>query len=125
MLLQGIAIIALIYANQTLHFILISVILGLGTAVVYPAFLASIADDTNPNQRAESIGIFRLWRDSGYAFGAILSGTLADSLGLNYAVGIIGFLTLLSALIIQLRMHCSVKKMNCAFPQKPSMALAN
>ena len=124
MLLQGIAIVALIYANSTLHFISISVFLGLGTAVVYPAFLASIADDTNPAQRAESIGIFRLWRDSGYAFGAILSGILADTLGLNYAVGSIGFLTVLSALIIQVRMHCKVKNMNCAFPKKPSPALA-
>ena len=124
MLLQGIAIVALIYANSTIHFVSISVFLGLGTAVVYPAFLASIADDTNPAQRAESIGIFRLWRDSGYAFGAILSGILADTLGLNYAVGSIGFLTVLSAFIIQFRMHCNVKKLKCVSPQKPSVSLA-
>lgn len=115
MLLQGIAIFALIYASSALHFMIISVLLGLGTAVVYPAFLASIADDTNPVQRAESIGIFRLWRDSGYAFGAIISGILADTLGLNYAVGSIGFLTVLSALIIQARMHCSIQKMDRLF----------
>ncbi len=107
MLFQGIAIVLLVYASTQIHFILISIILGLGTAVVYPAFLAAIADDTPPGQRAESIGIFRLWRDSGYAFGAILSGILADSLGLNYAIGSIGFLTMLSAIIIQFRMHSS------------------
>lgn len=107
MLFQGIAIVLLVYASTQIDYILISIILGLGTAVVYPAFLAAIADDTHPGQRAESIGIFRLWRDSGYAFGAILSGLLADSLGLNYAIGSIGFLTLLSAIIIQFRMHSS------------------
>ncbi|HEY0670192.1 MAG TPA: MFS transporter [Sphingobacteriaceae bacterium] len=109
MLLQGIAIVLLVYAHSTFHFVTISVILGLGTAVVYPAFLAAIADDTRPEQRAKSIGVFRLWRDSGYAFGAILSGILADSLGLNYAVGFIGVLTILSALIIQARMRCTTQ----------------
>ena len=106
MLLQGIAIMLLVYASTQVHYISISVILGLGTAVVYPAFLAAIAHDTTPAQRAESIGIFRLWRDSGYAFGAILSGILADTLGLNYAIGSIGILTLLSAMVIQFRMSC-------------------
>ena len=106
MLLQGIAIVLLVYATTQAHYISISVVLGLGTAVVYPAFLAAIAHDTTPSQRAESIGIFRLWRDSGYAFGAILSGLLADTLGLNYAIGGIGILTLLSAIVIQFRMSC-------------------
>jgi MFS family permease len=106
MLFQGIAIVMMVYATQTLHYIVVSVILGLGTAIVYPAFLAAIADDTNPNQRAESIGVFRLWRDSGYAFGAILSGILADYFGINYAIGAIGFLTVFSAIVIQWRMTC-------------------
>ena len=112
MLFQGFAIVLLVYASTKIHFIFISIILGLGTAVVYPAFLAAIADDTHPGQRAESIGIFRLWRDSGYAFGAILSGILADSLGLNYAIGSIGFLTMLSAIFIQVRMHSSSLSLN-------------
>jgi hypothetical protein len=58
-------------------------------------------------QRAESIEVFRLWRDSGYGFGAILSGILADLLGINFAVIGIGALTLISAGIIQLRMSCN------------------
>jgi len=107
MLLQGLAIVLLAVANQTLHYYIISIILGVGTAVVYPAFLAAIADNTSPVQRAESIGIFRLWRDSGYAFGAILSGILADELGIHSAVASIGVLTILSAVIIQLRMNCN------------------
>ncbi len=104
MLMQGIAIIFMGYAAEMYHYILISVILGLGTAIVYPAFLAAIADYTNPGQRAESIGVFRLWRDSGYVFGALLSGALADAFGLEAAVINIGVLTALSALLIKFRM---------------------
>jgi MFS family permease len=108
MLMQGIAIILLVFASSIFQYVAVSVILGLGTAVVYPTFLAAIADATSPKQRAESIGVFRFWRDSGYAFGAILSGVLADSFGLNYAIGVIGFLTIISAVIIQLRMYCII-----------------
>jgi len=104
MLLQGIAIVGIIYALTTVHYITISVLIGLGTALVYPTFLAAIASETTPEQRAESLGIFRFWRDAGYAFGAIVSGLLADYLGLSYAIGLIGFLTMISALIIELRM---------------------
>jgi MFS family permease len=108
MLLQGIAIIVLVFASSLSHYIMVSVILGLGTAVVYPTFLAAIAEDTHPQQRAESIGVFRFWRDSGYAFGAILSGLLADVFGMSVAILSIGILTLISALVIQRRMRCRV-----------------
>ncbi|WP_411275162.1 MFS transporter [Daejeonella sp.] len=104
MLIQGIAIIFMGYAAAMYHYILISIILGIGTAIVYPAFLAAIADYTNPGQRAESIGVFRLWRDSGYVFGALLSGALADAFGLEAAVINIGVLTALSAFLIKFRM---------------------
>lgn len=104
MLMQGVAIMFMGYAAAMYHYIFISVILGIGTAVVYPAFLAAIADYTNPGQRAESIGVFRLWRDSGYVFGALLSGILADAFGLEIAVINIGVLTVLSGMIIKFRM---------------------
>ncbi|HYK77307.1 MAG TPA: MFS transporter [Daejeonella sp.] len=107
MLIQGIGIALLVLAVGVLHYLFISIVLGLGTAIVYPAFLAAIADDTHPEQRAESIGIFRLWRDSGYAFGAILSGLLADSFGINAAIFSIGVLTIISAVIVKFRMTCS------------------
>jgi MFS family permease len=58
---------------------------GLGT-IVYPTFLSAIAQATTPHQRAESIGTFRLWRDLGYAIGAIISGITADLFGVNYAI---------------------------------------
>jgi MFS family permease len=75
MLIQGIAILLIPIAQTKLILIIISICLGLGTALVYPTFLSTIAQATNPAQRAESIGTFRLWRDLGYAFGAILSGS--------------------------------------------------
>jgi MFS family permease len=77
----------------------------LGTALVYPTFLAAVADYTHPTQRAKSIGIFRLWRDLGYAVGAVITGIIADTLGLLTSVGTIASLTLISALIILIRMN--------------------
>lgn len=86
------------------HYILISILLGLGTAIVYPAFFAAIADYINPEELTESIGVFRLWRNSGYVFGAILSGVIFDAFGIVAAVISIGVLTILSALLIKFRM---------------------
>lgn len=105
MLLQGLTLLALLFAITFVHFAALSVLLGLGTALVYPTFLAAIADDVHPEQRAESIGIFRLWRDLGYAFGALMTGVMADAMGLGWAVGSIGALTVFSALVIALRME--------------------
>lgn len=105
MLLQGGAILSCIWAQTFFAFASISVVLGLGTAVVYPTFLAAIADNTHPSQRAQSIGVYRLWRDLGYAVGAILTGLLADFWSVNTAIFTIGSITLLSALVIQLRMR--------------------
>jgi MFS family permease len=106
MLLQAIALIILIWANTMLHFIVLSSILGWGTAMVYPTFLATVAENTNPQDRAKSIGIFRLWRDLGYAIGAILTGIIADLISINAAILFIGLLTFVSALIIRYRMKC-------------------
>ncbi len=106
MFIQAIAIIALVWASSMFHYIIISSILGWGTAMVYPTFLATVAENTNPQDRAKSIGIFRLWRDLGYAIGAILTGIIADLLSINAAILFIGFLTLISALIIRYRMKC-------------------
>ncbi len=104
-LLQGLALLLMVYASTFLHFVVLSLVLGIGTAIVYPTFLAAMADYTHPIQRAESIGVFRLWRDLGYAIGALLTGILADYLGIYWAVGAIGFLTLLSAIVILVRMQ--------------------
>lgn len=106
MLLQGIALVLLIFANSMTQFVFLSSLLGIGTAMVYPTFLATVAENTHPSDRAHSLGIFRLWRDLGYAIGAILTGVIADTLGINASVLIIGLLTLSSAMIIFYRMRC-------------------
>jgi MFS family permease len=114
MFLQGIALLGMIWANSFFSFIALSSLLGIGTAVVYPTFLAAISDYTHPHERAQSIGIFRLWRDLGYAIGAVATGLIADRLGLLAPVVVVGFLTVASSLLIKFRMSCSNHPVNTA-----------
>lgn len=104
MLIQGIVLGLMVFTKQYSHFIVLSAFLGIGTAMVYPTFLAGIAEYTNPKQRAECIGIFRLWRDMGYALGAILTGLIADAFGISASIGMIAIITIISSLIIKFRM---------------------
>lgn len=106
MLLQGVALVALLFASTMTHFIILSSLLGLGTALVYPTFLAAIAENTHPEDRASGLGVFRFWRDMGYAIGAVLTGIIADALGVNASILVIGMLTLFSSTIILFRMNC-------------------
>jgi MFS family permease len=71
-------------------------LLGLGTAMVYPTLLAAIGDVAHPAWRGSSVGVYRLWRDGGYVVGAVLAGVLADLFSIEWAIGVIGALTLLS-----------------------------
>lgn len=107
MFLQTIALVFLVFAEKTSHFLVLSILLGIGTALVYPTFLATIAENTHPLDRAKSIGIFRLWRDLGYAIGAILTGILADLFSLEVAILCIGILTGISSFVILFRMNDS------------------
>ncbi len=109
MLLQAMALLLLVWANSLFHFVILSSILGWGTAMVYPTFLATVAENTNPRDRAKSVGTFRLWRDLGYAIGAILTGIIADLFSISTAILFISILTFISAGIIAIRMHCSSK----------------
>ncbi|MEH6620718.1 MFS transporter [Maribacter arcticus] len=109
MLLQGLAILLIPFSSDFYVLVSISAILGLGTALVYPTFLSTIAQATSPKQRAESIGTFRLWRDLGYAFGAVISGVTADLFGIEYAIFLIGGLTIISSLVIKFRMPEQIK----------------
>lgn len=104
MLLQAIVLIFFIWATSFTHFIILAALLGWGTAMVYPTFLATVAENTHPQDRAKSIGIFRLWRDLGYAVGAILTGIIADQWGVIASIVFIGVLTFLSAGVILFRM---------------------
>jgi MFS family permease len=112
MLLQGAALVVMVWANTFWMFVFLSSILGIGTAIVYPTFLAAVSDHTHPEQRPQSIGIFRLWRDLGYAIGAVLTGVMADRYGLLAPVLFIGLLTILSAMILQYRMSCAKEQTN-------------
>lgn len=104
MLVQSVGIAGFLWANSTLQYAFCSIFLGLGTAAVYPVFLSAVADNTHPDQRAESIGIFRLWRDLGYLFGALITGFLSDWMGAGAAIIAVGSLTAISAFVIQYRM---------------------
>jgi MFS family permease len=77
-----------------------AVLLGLGTAMVYPTLLAAIGDVAHPAWRASAVGVYRLWRDLGYAFGALLAGAIADLLGLRWAIGAVGLLTFGSGVVV-------------------------
>lgn len=124
MLLQGLAILFIPMSSDFYVLTSISVILGLGTALVYPTFLSTIAQVTSPRQRAESIGSFRLWRDLGYAFGAVISGITADLFGVEYAIFLIGGLTIVSSLIIKFRMPEQIKNVKeCIEANKVRQAL--
>jgi MFS family permease len=87
-----------------------AVLLGVGTAMVYPTLLAAISDVAHPSWRASAVGVYRLWRDAGYAFGALLSGIIADLLGVVWAIRVVGALTLASGLVVALRMTETLKR---------------
>jgi MFS family permease len=67
--------------------------------MVYPTLLATIGDVAHPSWRASSVGVYRLWRDGGYAVGAVLAGLIADALGLRWAITAVGCLTVFSGLL--------------------------
>jgi MFS family permease len=104
MLIQGASILFLPFIINFELLLSLSIMIGIGTAIVYPTFLTVIAEESSPTQRAESIGIFRLWRDLGYAIGAIVSGITADFFGIKFSILLIGLITIFSSFIIQFRM---------------------
>lgn len=100
MWLQAAAIFAVILADGFRPWVAAAVLLGLGTAMVYPTLLAAIGDVAHPAWRASAVGVYRLWRDAGYAVGALLAGAVADLLGLRWAIGVVGALTLASGIVV-------------------------
>jgi MFS family permease len=89
-----------------------SVLLGVGTAMVYPALIAAVSDHSHPSWRARSLSIYRFWRDLGYAVGALSAGIIADTLGLSWAIGFVGVLTFSSGTIVALFMRETPKGRN-------------
>ena len=105
MLLQASAL-ALIAASHDLWlWFAAAALLGIGTAMVYPTLLAVIGDVAHPSWRASAVGVYRLWRDLGFAVGALLAGLLADQLGLAVAIWIVAALTAASGIVVLIRMY--------------------
>jgi MFS family permease len=92
------------------------VLLGLGTAMVYPTLLAGIGDVAHPSWRASSVGVYRLWRDLGYAVGAVLAGLTADALGLSAAIWLIAGITFASGAVVAVRMNETHRSRAVAVP---------
>ncbi|MGB5233617.1 MAG: MFS transporter [Candidatus Macondimonas sp.] len=105
MWVQAVGIVVTALAMDFFDFSLGAVLLGVGTAMVYPTLLAAIGDVAHPLWRASAVGVYRLWRDLGYAVGALLAGFTADLFGLAAAVWLVAGLTFLSGVIAAVRMN--------------------
>jgi len=105
MWLQALGILVIDLGDAYSAYVLGAVLLGAGTAMVYPTLLAAIGDVAHPAWRASAVGVYRLWRDSGYAFGALLAGVIADFAGLSASLQTVAVLTFLSGVVVMLRMR--------------------
>jgi MFS family permease len=105
MWLQAVALALIALADSFTPWAVAAMLLGAGTAMVYPTLLASIGDVAHPAWRARSVGVYRLWRDGGFAVGALLAGIVADALGVDAAVWTVAGLTAVSGLVVALRMY--------------------
>jgi MFS family permease len=99
----GIAL--MVAGRSTGIFVVSGVLLGLGTAMVYPTLLAAIGDVAHPSWRSSAVGVYRLWRDAGYAAGAVVAGFTADALGVPAAIALVAILTGLSGTLVAVRMR--------------------
>ncbi len=105
MLVQACAIGLIASTSAFAAWILAAALLGLGTAMVYPTLLAAVADAADPAWRGAAVGVYRLWRDLGFAVGAIVVGVLADRAGMPFAIGAVAVLTAGSGLVVLVRMR--------------------
>jgi MFS family permease len=105
MLVQAAALAVVATADTFTIWVLASVLLGAGTAMVYPTLLAVIGDIAHPSWRARAVGVYRLWRDGGFAVGALLAGLVADLWGLRAAIWAVAALTAASGVIVAVRMY--------------------
>ena len=105
MLTQAAALALIASGDSFTWWILATALLGAGTAMVYPTLLAAIGDVAHPLWRARAVGVYRLWRDSGYAVGAIIGGVTADLWGLRAAIWAAAAITVASGLAVAVRMY--------------------
>jgi MFS family permease len=105
MLVQAVALAGTALAGSFTLWATMAILLGIGTAMVYPTLLAAISDVAHPSWRASAVGVYRLWRDTGFAVGALLAGLIADLISLEAAVWVIAALTAASGLVVAVRMY--------------------
>ena len=105
MLLQAGAIAAIAAGSTLTVWLLAGIVLGLGTALVYPTLLAAVADVAAPVWRGSAVGVYRLWRDLGFAVGAIVAGVVADAAGMASAIWVVAVITAASGLLVLVRMR--------------------
>jgi len=100
MWVQAVGITAFVVGHSFSSWMAGATLLGVGTALVYPTLLAAVSDVAHPDWRASAVGVYRLWRDSGYAIGAIAAGLLADAFTIPLAIGAIAALTFVSGMVV-------------------------
>lgn len=105
MWLQAASLWLLLMAGQYSLWVVASVLLGLGTAMVYPTLQAAISDVAAPSWRASSMGVYRSFRDSGYAFGALFAGILTDVINVEWAIGLVALLPMMAGVMAAMRMN--------------------
>jgi MFS family permease len=110
MWVQAAGIGVVVLADDFAGFATGAALLGVGTAMVYPTLLAAIGDVAHPSWRASSVGVYRLWRDLGYAVGALLAGVTADAFGLPAAMWVVATVTFVSGLVVVLRMTETLRR---------------
>jgi len=121
MWVQAIAIGLIAVTNGFALWAIGAVLLGIGTAMVYPTLLAAISDVAHPSWRGSSVGVYRLWRDSGFAVGAILAGVLADRFGLAVAIEVVAAITALSGVVVAFRMYETLRAQPIAPTVQPML----
>ncbi len=119
MLVQAGALAIIALGSTVMVWLLASALLGLGTAMVYPTLLAAVADVADPVWRGSAIGVYRLWRDLGFAVGALVAGVTANVLGMPPAIAVVAVLTGVSGLVVLVRMRETLDRTS-----RPSRSLA-
>jgi MFS family permease len=114
MWIQAVGIVVIVVSSQFAGFACGAAFLGVGTAMVYPTLLAAIADVAHPSWRARAVGVYRLWRDLGYAIGAVLAGITADAFGLDAAIWLVAGITSVSGLVVAVRMRETLQSASIA-----------
>ena len=110
MWIQALGIGVIVLSSAFAPFATGAALIGVGTAMVYPTLLAAIGDVAHPSWRASSVGVYRLWRDLGYAIGALLAGLTADALGLPAAMWLVAALTFMSGVVVVVRMNETLRR---------------